>query len=135
MKRKRRKKRSQISQGGYSCNLRNDRHCRCHDKICCSTNPGYQGTKLQKNAKIDANSEFLLYLTGAYICDECIERRSLQCDFCDRRGRNCMTFQPNSGKFTGIPTHLIIVFEKPILKVSFEKNSKKCSRPKSTLKS
>ena len=88
-----------------------------------------------KKRKIDANSEILLYLTGAYICDECIERRSLQCDFCDRRGRNCMTFQPNSGKFTGIPTHLIIVFEKPILKVSFEKNSKKCSRPKSTIKS
>lgn len=81
-RRKRRKKRSQISQG-YSCNLRNDRHCRCHDNICCSTNPGYQ---------------------GAYICDECIERRSLQCDFCDRRGRNCMTFQPNSSQFTDICT-------------------------------
>ena len=52
VKRKRRKKRSQISQGGYSCNLRNDRHCRCHDKICCSTNPGYQGTKLQKTQKL-----------------------------------------------------------------------------------
>ena len=50
-RRKRRKKRSQISQG-YSCNLRNDRHCRCHDNICCSTNPGYQGTKLQKTQKL-----------------------------------------------------------------------------------
>ena len=105
-RRKRRKKRSQISQG-YSCNLRNDRHCRCHDNICCSTNPGYQGTKYFA-CKTDANLIFLLYLTGAYICDECIERRSLQCDFCDRRGRNCMTFQPNSSQFTGI---LVIVFE------------------------
>ena len=44
---KRRKKRSQIAQG-YFCNLRNDRYCRCHDNVCCSTNPGYQGRKLTK---------------------------------------------------------------------------------------
>ena len=28
---------------GYSCNFRNDRHCRCAGASCCSTNPRYQG--------------------------------------------------------------------------------------------
>ena len=42
-----------------------------------------------------------LNFSGAFICEECVERRNSQCDHCDRRGRNCMNFQPNSAISAG----------------------------------